>query len=90
MNDLFKAYGNFDVESGMLDLSIEISAKDGRVEGYAKPIFKGLEIRNSTVTQIDAGVFPTTTPLVVGNGDLKSHGWIVGIAGSMSFPKKQP
>lgn len=57
---------------------------------FAWLFFKGLEIRNSTVTQIDAGVFPTTTPLVVGNGDLKSHGWIVGIAGSMSFPKKQP
>ncbi|MCB9684985.1 MAG: outer membrane protein transport protein [Alphaproteobacteria bacterium] len=52
---------------------------------FAWLFFQSLEIRDSTVKQIDAGVFDTTIPLVVGNGDLKSHGWIVGVAGSASF-----
>lgn len=53
---------------------------------FAWLFFQSLQIRESTVTQIDAGVFPST-PLVVGNGDLSSHGWIVGLAGQLSFPR---
>lgn len=52
---------------------------------FAWLFFRSLEIRDSTVEQIDAGVFDTTVPLVVGNGDLESHGWVVGLAGSVAF-----
>lgn len=55
---------------------------------FAWLFFRSLEIRESTVTQIDAGVLDTTVPLVVGNGDLSSHGWVIGLAGSFAFPKK--
>ena len=50
-------------------------------------LFTNLEIRDSTVTQIDAGVLDTTVPQVVGNGDLRSNGWIVGIQGQWAFTR---
>ncbi|MEQ1507301.1 MAG: outer membrane protein transport protein [Myxococcota bacterium] len=56
---------------------------------FAWLFFQSLAIRDSTVTQIDAGVVEGTIPLVVGNGDLSSHGWIVGLSGSVAFPKRQ-
>lgn len=55
---------------------------------FAYLLFKDLEIRDSTVTQIDAGVFDDTVPLVIGNGDLASRGWVVGVAASVAFPRK--
>lgn len=57
---------------------------------FAWLFFQSLEIRNSTVSQIDAGVLPGTVPLVVGNGDLSSHGWVVGLSGQLSFPRGKP
>jgi long-chain fatty acid transport protein len=56
---------------------------------FAWLFFPSLEIRDSTVTQIDAGLNPNPTPLVVGNGDLRSHGWVLGVAGSVAFSKKE-
>jgi len=47
--------------------------------------FPALELRDSTVDQIDAGVLDGVEPAVVGNGNLTSSGWVVGIGGSWSF-----
>ncbi len=46
-----------------------------------------LEIRDSEVVQVDAGVTPGVEPMVVGNGDLDSHGWIVGGQVSVALGK---
>lgn len=43
-NALVRAYGDFDFEQGWFDLVIELDAKEGRVEGYVKPLFRNLEI----------------------------------------------
>ncbi len=51
--------------------------------------FQDLEIRDSTVAQIDAGVLDTTVPLIVGNGDLSSSGWIVGLQGHVALKTKR-
>lgn len=56
---------------------------------FAWLFFQSLQIRNSTVTQIDAGVIDTTVPMVVGNGDLSSHGWIVGLQGQWAFAPRE-
>lgn len=48
-------------------------------------MFNNLQIRNSTVTQIDAGVIDGIVPEVVGNGDLRSSGWIIGVQGQWSL-----
>ena len=44
MNDLLRAYGNFDVTGGLFSVYSELSVKNGTVEGYIKPLFKDLKV----------------------------------------------
>ena len=48
-------------------------------------LFPDLRVRDSTVDQIDAGVLDDVEPAIVGNGDLSSSGWVLGVQGSWSF-----
>ena len=47
MNDLLRAYGKFDVTAGLFSLYSELTVKNGRVEGYIKPLFKGMKVYDS-------------------------------------------
>ncbi|MEO6112541.1 MAG: DUF748 domain-containing protein [Nitrospiraceae bacterium] len=44
LNNLLRAYGNFDVTAGLFSLYSELSVKNGRVEGYIKPFFRDLKV----------------------------------------------
>lgn len=44
LNDFFKAYGKFDVNSGVFGLYTEMAAKDGKFIGYVKPIIQNLDV----------------------------------------------
>ena len=44
LNDLFRAYGKFDVYAGTLQLYSELGVHDNYMRGYVKPIFKDVEI----------------------------------------------
>ena len=44
MNDLLRAYGNFDVTTGLFSLYSELKVKNGDVEGYIKPFFKEMKV----------------------------------------------
>ena len=44
MNDLLRAHAKVDVASGVLSVFSEINVKNGRVQGYVKPIFKDLDV----------------------------------------------
>jgi hypothetical protein len=44
MNDLFRAYGNFDVVAGVFSFYSEIAVRNGLVNGYVKPIFKDMDV----------------------------------------------
>ena len=44
MNDLFRAYGNFDVAAGMFSLYSEIKVRQGKIEGYVKPFFRDIDV----------------------------------------------
>jgi hypothetical protein len=44
MNDLLRAHGKFDVVSGVFSLYTELAVKNGRVEGYVKPLFRDLKV----------------------------------------------
>lgn len=44
LNDLFVAYGKFDVSRGTFGLYSEFAADAGRYKGYVKPIIKDLEV----------------------------------------------
>lgn len=44
LNDFLEAYGSLDAEAGTFSAYSEFAASDGRVEGYVKPLFEGLEV----------------------------------------------
>lgn len=46
MNNLFRAYGDFDVNEGVFSLFSELSVKNGTVDGYLKPLFKDVDVYN--------------------------------------------
>jgi hypothetical protein len=51
MNDLLRAYGNFDVTAGLFSLYSELSVKRGRVEGYIKPLFRDIKVYDARQDQ---------------------------------------
>jgi hypothetical protein len=44
LNDFFRAYGNFDVNKGQFGLFAEFAAKEGKFNGYVKPLIKELDV----------------------------------------------
>jgi hypothetical protein len=44
MNDLLRAYGNFDVTDGAFSLYSELSVKNGAIQGYIKPLFRDMKV----------------------------------------------
>ncbi len=44
INDLFKAYANFDVNKGSFGLYAEMATRDGAFTGYVKPLIKDLDV----------------------------------------------
>jgi hypothetical protein len=43
-NDLLQAYVKVDVESGQGDFLMELKARDGQLQGYAKPLFRDMRV----------------------------------------------
>ncbi len=46
MNDLLRAHAKIDVASGVFSVYSEIGVKNGRVQGYVKPLFRDLDIHD--------------------------------------------
>jgi hypothetical protein len=44
MNDLLRAYGNFDVIAGNFSLYSEIKIRQGKIDGYVKPLFRDMKV----------------------------------------------
>jgi hypothetical protein len=44
MNDLLRAYGNFDVSAGTFSFVSELHVKNDRITGYIKPFFKDMKV----------------------------------------------
>ena len=44
LNDLLRAYGNFDVAAGAFSLVTELHIKNGEISGYLKPFFKDMKV----------------------------------------------
>jgi len=47
INELLRAYGRFDVAAGTFSVYSEVKVRNGRIEGYVKPLFKGIQVYNS-------------------------------------------
>lgn len=44
LNDFFKAYAKIDVNKGQFGMYAEVASKEGKFEGYVKPIIKDLDV----------------------------------------------
>lgn len=44
MNDIFRAYGKFDVVGGVMSVYTQIRIKNGYINGYVKPLFKDVNV----------------------------------------------
>lgn len=44
MNDIFRAYGNFDVVGGYFTFFAEFSVSEGHIDGYMRPFFGDVEV----------------------------------------------
>ena len=44
MNDLLRAYGDFDVSAGVFSLVTELHVKNDTISGYIKPFFKDMKV----------------------------------------------
>ena len=50
LNPLLRAYANLDAEAGLVEIFLEIASKEGRFEGYVKPL-----IRDADILRLDEG-----------------------------------
>ena len=53
LNNLFKAYGEFDVQKGTFSFFAELKVHNGQVKGYIKPFFKNPEVFNLAQDKTD-------------------------------------
>ena len=44
INELLRAYGKFDVVSGTFSVYTEMKVRNGRIDGYVKPLFKDIKV----------------------------------------------
>ncbi len=44
MNDLFRAYGNFDVTAGFFSFNTQLHVKNNAISGYVKPFFREMKV----------------------------------------------
>jgi hypothetical protein len=44
MNNVLRAYGNFDVSAGVFSLVTELHVRNGAISGYIKPFFKDMKV----------------------------------------------
>jgi len=44
MNNVLRAYGNFDVSAGVFSLVTELHVRNGRISGYIQPFFKDMKV----------------------------------------------
>ena len=54
MNDLFQAYGDFDVAGGTFSLYSELSINRGTIDGYVKPIFTDIDVYDTRQERHDS------------------------------------
>lgn len=68
LNELVRAYGNFDFAGGSGDLIVEAHARDGQLSGYVKPLFKDVDVFNwkQDVQNPDKGFFSGLWEALVG------------------------
>jgi len=65
MNNLWRAYGGFDVVGGLFSFYSELKVKNGAISGYVKPIFKDIDVYDARQDK-DKNVFQKIYEGVIG------------------------
>jgi hypothetical protein len=65
MNDLLRAYANIDVVSGIFSLYAEIGVRQGKIDGYVKPLFKDMNVYDRRQDK-DKSLFRKTYEALIG------------------------
>jgi hypothetical protein len=65
MNDMLRAYGNFDVVDGTFSFFTELTIQDGHVEGYLRPLFGDMEVHDARQDE-DKGLIQQLYEMAVG------------------------
>ena len=65
MNELLRAYGNFDVSAGSFSLVTELHIKNDAISGYIKPFFKDMKVYDRRKDK-DKGLFHKLYEMLVG------------------------
>lgn len=65
MNDLLRAYGDFDVTAGLFSFVSELHIKNNVITGYIKPFFKDMKVYDRRQDK-DKGVFKQLYEMLVG------------------------
>lgn len=71
LNELFRAYANFDVQKGTFAMVSEITVEDRQIGGYVKPFFEDLEVfdfKEDVVEEKEKGFFGKAWEALVGVG----------------------
>jgi hypothetical protein len=92
LNDLLQAHAGVDVTSGRLTVYSEMRVRDGRVDGYVKPLFRDLEIydpaqerQESPVAKLKEGAAELAAKLLR-NQPRQEVATVVPISGPVSDP----
>jgi Domain of Unknown Function (DUF748) len=70
MNDLLRAYGQFDVVDGLFSLYAELAVKNQTITGYMKPLFRNLDVYDPDQDEHKGLVKKTYERVVGGVGKL--------------------
>jgi len=65
LNDLLRAYGNFDVSAGSFSLVTELHIKNDAISGYVKPFFKDIKVYDRRKDK-EKGIFHQMYEMLVG------------------------
>jgi len=65
MNDVLRAYGDFDVSAGVFSLVSELHFNKGAISGYIKPFFKDMKVYDRR-TDNERGIFHQMYEMMIG------------------------
>jgi hypothetical protein len=65
MNDVLRAYGDFDVSAGVFSLISELHFNKGAISGYIKPFFKNMKVYDRR-TDNERGIFHQMYEMLIG------------------------
>lgn len=93
INLLTRHYGAFDFERGLFYLVVEMNAREGRLEGYVKPIFRNLvifsgqDLKEDNVLEAFWEALVGVTTKVLSNPPRDQFATVIPVTGDMTAPK---